>query len=84
VVGNETTLRGHGTAHYAGGDVYWSSEGNVKITPKDAGDFEGVAQGKFYLTGGTDKFKNAKGPGTFLCKFSPKGSHCDWEVEAEL
>lgn len=84
VVGNEITERGYGTSHYSSGDLYWSAEGTVKITPKDAGDFEGVSQGKSSYMGGTGKFKNAKGPGTYLCKFSPKGGQCDWEVDAEL
>ena len=84
VVGNETTERGYGTSHYSSGDLYWSIEGTHKITPKDGGDFELVVQGKSYYLGGTGKFKNAKGPGTYICKFSTKGGQCDWEVEADL
>jgi hypothetical protein len=83
--GVDVTERGYGTSHYQDGDVsYISFEGAVKTTRKDGGDFDTVAQGRFTWMGGTGKFKNIKGSGTYGCKFTPKGGQCDWEAEAEM
>ena len=54
-----------------------------KVTPKEPGAFETVAQGKFELTGGTGKH-DVKGPGTYTCNFTQSGGRCDWQGEAEF
>jgi hypothetical protein len=84
-IGTDTTERGYATNHYQNGDVsYISFEGTAKATKKDGGDFEVAAQGKFNFLGGTGKFKTIKGPGTYTCKFTPKGGQCDWDAEPEM
>jgi hypothetical protein len=84
-VGPDGTHRGYGTNHYPNGDmIYYSYEGAGKTTTKDGGDFEVVAQGKFSWLGGTGKYKNIKGSGTYTCKFTPKGGGCDWQGEADM
>jgi hypothetical protein len=81
VIGNEITSKGYGTGHFANGDVtYFSWEGTGKLTPKDGGAFEIISQGKFAWTGGTGKYK-LTGPGTYSCKITPAGAHCDWQGE---
>ena len=83
--GADVTERGYGTNHYQDGDVsYISFEGAAKTTRKDGGDFDTVGQGRFTFLGGTGKFKNIKGSGTYACKFTPKGGQCDWEAETEM
>jgi hypothetical protein len=83
--GTDVTERGYGTNHYQNGDVsYISFEGAAKTTKKDGGDFDTVAQGRFTWLGGTGKFKNIKGSGTYACQFTPKGGQCDWEAETEM
>jgi len=83
--GADINERGYGTNHYQDGDVsYFSFESALKTTRKDGGDFDTVGQGKFTFLGGTGKFKNAKGSGSYTCKFSPKGGQCDYEAEVEM
>jgi hypothetical protein len=85
IIGSDRTERGYGTNHYQSGDVsYFSWEGVSKTTMKDGGDFDTVGQGKITWLGGTGKFKTIKGPGTYTCKFTPKGGQCDWEGEPEM
>jgi hypothetical protein len=84
VIGRDITSKGYLTAHYANGDVaYASFEGTSKVTPKEPGAFETVAQGKFEWTGGTGKH-DVKGPGTYTCNFTQSGGGCDWQGEAEF
>ena len=69
---------------FANGDVFYHSiEGTAKVTPKEPGAFETVAQGKFELTGGTGKH-DGKGPGTYTCNFTQSGGGCDWQGEVEF
>ena len=83
VVGNDIKIKGYGTEHYNNGDVsYFVWEGNAKVTPKEAGAFDGVEQGTFSWIGGTGKH-NVTAPGTYTCKFNQSGGACDWQGEAE-
>jgi hypothetical protein len=84
VVGQDITSKGYITAHFANGDVaYTSFEGTAKVTPKEPGAFETVSQGKFEWTGGTGKH-DVKGHGTYTCNFTQSGGGCDWQGEAEF
>jgi hypothetical protein len=84
IVGQDITSKGYITAHYANGDVTYSSfEGTARVTPKEAGAFETVSQGKFAWTGGTGKHE-VKGPGTYTCSFTQSGGGCDWQGDAEF
>ena len=84
-IGTDITERAYGTSHYPNGDLgYFSFEGTGKTTKKEGGDFEATGQGTITLLGGTGKFKNTKGSGTYACKFTPKGGQCDWEIDAEM
>jgi hypothetical protein len=82
VKGTDIAVRGYGTDHYSNGDVdYFTWEGTGKVTPKDGGAFDLVAQGKFTWTGGTGKH-NVTGPGTYACKFTQAGGTCDFQGDA--
>ena len=58
-------------------------EGTHKTTVKADGSWEGTGEGKYWLLPGTGKMKNAKGEGTYKCKYTPESSTCDWEEESE-
>jgi hypothetical protein len=58
-------------------------EGTHKTTVKADGSWEGTGEGKYWLLPGTGKMKNAKGEGTYKCKYTPENSTCDWEEESE-
>lgn len=59
-------------------------EGTHKTTIKADGSWEGTGEGKYWLLPGTGKMKNAKGEGTYKCKYLPDISVCDWEEESEF
>jgi hypothetical protein len=81
IIGPDIKVRGYGTNHHPNGDVdYFSWEGSGKVM-SDKGDME--AQGRYIGTGGTGKFKSAKGSGTYSCKFTSSGGQCDWKGEIE-
>jgi hypothetical protein len=84
VVGPDAVTRNWGTQHQANGDLaFFTCEGTSKVTPKEAGAFDGVAQGKCLWTGGTGKFKSLKGPATYSCKFTQASGGCDFQGDVE-
>ena len=58
-------------------------EGPHKTTVKADGTWEAAYEGKYWLLPGTGKTKNAKGEGTYKCKYTAAGGACDWEEESE-
>ncbi len=78
--GENGTHVGYGYHKHQAGDQtffkYWG-------TQKAAGDGKMSFEGKFEWTGGTGKFKNIKGGGTYTCSGTATGNTCDWQGEGE-
>jgi hypothetical protein len=66
-----------------GDTTYGSSEGMHKTTVKEDGSLETTWEGTWKQTGGTGKFKNIKGGGTYRGKATAQGSSTEWEGEVE-
>ena len=79
------THRGYFVRHYKNGDIdYGTYEGTHKTTFKEDGSFlEATWEGTYKVIGGTGKFKNAKGSGTYRGKATAEGASTDWESEVE-
>ena len=77
--GNGTHI-GYGYHMHKSGDrtffKYWGTE-------KAAGPGTMSLEGKFEWTGGTGKFQNIKGGGTYTCKGMVNSNECDWQGEVE-
>jgi len=67
------------------GDIdYGPYEGTFKTTFKEDGSWKMTTwEGTYKVTGGTGKFKNAKGSGTDRGKATAQGASEDWEGERE-
>jgi hypothetical protein len=75
--------RGYGKQITKNGDeIYWKWEGSHQTVAKD-GAWESTFQGTFQYVGGTGKFRNIKGSGTYKGTVSPKGGAGNWEAEVE-
>jgi hypothetical protein len=79
------THRGYFVRHYKNGDIdYGTYEGTHKTTFKEDGSFlEATWEGTYKVIGGTGKFKNAKGSGTYRGKATAEGASTDFEGEIE-
>jgi hypothetical protein len=76
--------RGYGENLHQGGDKnYFRFEGTHKTLAKGNGSWETTTEGIYTLHGGTGKFKNMKGKGTYKCKQTPEDGGCDWQGEHE-
>ena len=76
--------RGYAVRTYKDGDKSFASvEGTHQIISTDGGAWELNSEGTWTVTGGTGKFENAKGSGTYTGKATPKGGSTDWEGELE-
>ncbi len=69
--------------HKNGGTTYGSFEGMRKTTVKEDGSLETTWEGTWKHTGGTGKFKNIKGGGTYRGKATAEGASTEWEGEVE-
>ena len=78
------TNRGYFRHLHKNGDInYGSWEGTHKTTVKEDGSWEATWEGTWKATGGTGKFKNIKGGGTYRGKATAQGASTDWEGEVE-
>ena len=78
------THHGYVVSYLRNGDVIYDRyEGTHRIIAKDGGTWEGVAEGRRQLLGGTGKFKEAKGSYTYTAKFSPAGLSYELNGEVE-
>jgi hypothetical protein len=69
---------------FKNGDTdYGPFEGTHKTTFKEDGSWEATWEGTFKVTGGTGKFKNTKGAGTYRGKATAQGASTEWEGEVE-
>jgi hypothetical protein len=79
------TVRGYYVRLHKNGDTdYGPFEGTFKTTFKEDGSWETTTwEGTYKVTGGTGKFKNIKGSGTYRGKATAEGASTDWEGETE-
>jgi hypothetical protein len=79
------THKGYYRRLHKNGDIdYGPFEGTHKTTVKEDGSFlEATWEGTWKFNGGTGKFKNVKGGGTYRGKATPEGASEDWEGEVE-
>jgi hypothetical protein len=78
------THRGYFRRLFKNGDTdYGPIEGTHKTTVKEDGSFETTWEGTWKVTGGTGKFKNIKGSGTYRGKATAQGASTEWEGEVE-
>jgi hypothetical protein len=76
--------RGYFRRLFKNGDTdYGSFEGMTKTSVKEDGSLETTWEGTFKVTGGTGKFKNTKGGGTYRGKVTAQESFTEWEGEVE-
>jgi hypothetical protein len=74
------THAGYGYNKHQGGDqTFYKYWGTQKAAEGGKISFEG----KYEWTGGTGKFKNIKGAGTYTCTGTATESSCDWQGEFE-
>ena len=69
--------------HRNGDTEYGTYEGTHKTTVKEDGSWEATWEGTYKVTGGTVKFKNIKGSGTYRGKATAEGASTEWEGEEE-
>ena len=79
------THRGYYVRLHKNGDIdYEPFEGTHKTTFKEDGSFlEATWEGTYKITGGTGKFKNIKGSGTYRGKATAEGAFDEFEGETE-
>ena len=78
------THRGYSRRLFKNGDTdYGSYEGMHKTTVKEDGSWETTWEGTYKVTGGTGKFKNIKGGGTYRGKATAEGASTEFEGEVE-
>ena len=83
VAGTGTSM-GHFRRLFKNGDTdYGTFENTHKTTVKEDGSWETTWESTWKLSGGTGKFKNAKGSGTSRGKATAEGAAEDWEGERE-
>jgi hypothetical protein len=63
--------------------TYGSFEGTHKTTVKEDGSWERTFEGTYKITGGTGKFKNINGGGTYRGKGTAEGASAEFEGEVE-
>jgi hypothetical protein len=69
--------------HKNGETDYGPYEGTHKTTVKEDGSWERTWEGTYKMTGGTGKFKNIKGSGTYRGKATAEGASTEWGGEVE-
>ena len=78
------TARGYFRRFFKNGDTYYGSyEGTFKTTVKEDGSLGTTWEGTYKVTGGTGKFKNIKGDGTYRGKATAEGASTEFEAEVE-
>jgi len=69
--------------HKSGDESYLTYQGFDKLSTQDKGSWEVLSEGEIQIIGGTGKFKDLRGGGTYKGKATPKGSLVNWEVTIE-
>jgi hypothetical protein len=74
--------RGHRTQTCPNGDKWFSTfQGNVIATPKAGGPPDVSGSGTWQITGGTGRYQDARGSGTYKGRLTPQGFVYEWEGE---
>jgi hypothetical protein len=69
--------------HENGDETYVQYEGSYTLSEKKEGVYEWHSEGKWELTGGTGKFKNIKGAGTYKSTGTAEEGITEWTGEVE-
>ena len=69
--------------HKSGDKAYTKWTGTHKTKIKEDKSWESYAEGKIKFIGGTGKFKDIKGGGTYTCTHTAKKESCEGLFEAE-
>jgi hypothetical protein len=78
------THRGYYRRLFKNGDTdYGPYEGTHKTSVKEDGSWEATSEGTWKVIGGTGKFKNIKGGGTYRGKATAQEAFTEWEGEVE-
>lgn len=78
------THKGYRIQHHENGDeTYIRFEGSYKVSEKEEGVYESHFQGRWELTGGTGKFENIKGNGTYKSTEAKTGAVTEWTGKVE-
>jgi hypothetical protein len=78
------THRGYYRRLFKDGDTnYGPTEGTHKTSVKEDGSWETTWEGTWKAAGGTGKFKNIKGGGTYRGKATAQEALTEWEGEVE-
>ncbi len=76
--------RGYAThSHADGSETHFSYEGNHTTTVHEEGAWETALEGTFQWTGGSGKFSNIKGGGTYGGRGTPEEVTESWDGEVE-
>lgn len=88
--GQADSIKGTGTHngysfhyHKNGEKVFMKWEGTHQTLFKEDKSWETISEGTITFIGGTGKFSNITGGGTYTCKASPKTADCHADLEAE-
>jgi len=77
--------RGHRTQTCPSGDKWFSTfQGNVTATPKPSGPPDVSGDGTWQITGGTGRYLDARGGGTYKGRLTPEGFVYEWDGEIVL
>ena len=75
--------KGYVTVTHPNGDKsYLKFEGTNKLV-KGGSAWKVSSEGRIWITGGTGKFKDMKGNGSYKGTATPKGSTINWEAEVQ-
>lgn len=69
--------------HENGDETYIRFEGSHKLSEKEAGGYESHFEGTWELRGGTGKFENIKGNGTYKSTERKTGAVTEWTGKVE-
>jgi len=76
--------RGHRTQICPSGDTWFSTyHGTVTTTPKRGGAPDVTGEGTWQITGGTGRYQDARGEGTYKGRLTPQGFVYEWQGERD-
>jgi hypothetical protein len=77
--------RGHRTQTCPSGDKWFSTyHGTVTTTSKPSGPPDVTGEGTWQLTGGTGRYQDARGGGTYKGRLTPQGFVYEWQGDFVL
>jgi len=77
--------RGHRTQTCPSGDKWFSTyQGTITSVPKQGGAPDVNNEGTWQLTGGTGRYQDARGGGTYKGRLTPQGYVYEWEGDVIL